>query len=229
MIDNIKGIGTLNYGEKEKDMRKSIIAIALSGILTVCFFTNVMAVDYMEKADRLLYEYDIDDEGISINGTGLALSDTDPQPEIYNGEADEWEIKEYNVEDKNGEDMNVPALSHLLAQNRKAKVIRLFNVESDDAEEGAPVEITLADNAVKAGKNYKLFVLEGGGYWNPSLASVVSVKDGVVKAKLSKASSVALVEIKAPSAVSPIVRSEGEAAKKDSRSADTKAPKTGEI
>lgn len=114
-------------------------------------------------------------------------------------------------------------LTHLYAQKGTEKVIRVFRIESDDADASSPVKVTIADSAVKANKKYALRHFKDG-VWDNTSAKVTSVVDGVVYGEITKASPFALVEL----AGSAAPAANDTTATKNATGTKT-APKTGEV
>lgn len=178
-------------------MKKRILAVMVSTVLAVGCFATVNAADYMERAFKMLYEWEFDDGDLALRSKGLAVLN-DEKVADYQGKTDDWEIGEYyvDVDRSDDEDVEQEGLAHLLAQHHGPKVIRLFNITADDAEEGSPVSVTIADTAIKAGKAYGLYHMDvETGEWSPGKATVTSVQNGLIRANVTESAPYALMEL----------------------------------
>ena len=179
-------------------MKKRIMAVVVSFMLAVGCFSTVYAKDFMQEAFDLLYEWVYVDGELVFRLKDVGVFDDDKTPD-YQGETEDWDITQYYVDTPRQEDEDVEqeGAAHLLAQYPKHKVIRIFNIEAPDAEAGYPVEVTIADTAVKAGKNYLLIHMDvDTGEWSSGFATIKSVQNGLIKANVTDSAPYALLEKK---------------------------------
>lgn len=196
-------------------MKKRILAVVTAAVLALGCFSAVSASYDSPKGgiEKKALTYVGEGSKAAVwNVAGVAA---------YNGANDDFEITEANDDDE----WRFVRVSHLLAQypTSKYKIIRIFNLESDVADDDEAAPVIIADIDVKGSKKYALARMNGGtAEWSGAFATGISSKDGLVKFNATKTGLVALLEIKGGAAATPAT---------DAKAATTTktAPKTGEV
>ena len=164
-------------------MKKRMLCLALAGVLTMGSY-SVVSAGVVDKAIDLLYDYVVTDEEIDFSPTGVAAPENTRLAD-YQGETDDWDISPYSVELEDGLGYEIDATAHLIAQYPKYKIIRLFNLTTEFADESNPVDITIADIDIKDNKRYGILHMNvDTGEWDNTCALVLSVQNGLVRARV---------------------------------------------
>jgi len=179
-------------------LNKKILSVLTAAVLALSSFAVVSAQSASEKAEKWI------EEGAASTLTiGAITEDADADFGAF--------------------DCTAEMLSHLAAQFPKDKLIGGFSVDtfSDEA-----IEIAVADTGIEAGKKYALRNFNSKtGEWSSAVASVVSIKSGIAKFKITKDGVYALVETK----TGTTAVSTKEEVVKDTTVVVKPSPKTGEV
>ncbi len=221
-------------------MKKRVLAVVSAAVLALGCFTTAYAAkhaaSYHEAVRIAVDGEEIDDVKINAaqkkaaklinDGTVFSVDKTSLD---YYHNTDDYRLKAFNAKGSKydttteaGLQNAYAALTHLCAQYPGDKIVRVFEISSD-ADASNPVDVTIADSDVKAGKTYTFAHMNKTGEWDKSSAKVKSVSAGLVKSTITKASPFALVETTAPA-----TEDNKDAAAKNATGTKT-APKTGEV
>ncbi len=191
-------------------MKKRITALISATILVVGCFGTVAAKDSDKKSLIEKYEDPIltPDEHV-----------------LLEGDTDDYSIKSY-LEDDDEYDAEY-SLGHLLAQHPevKNKIVSIFNIKSDDADENEPVEAKIVLNSIKDSKDYSLYHMDPKtGIWDTTGVTVKTAVNGVLTVSVKGGGPVAVVSFGKKTATTGAAASTGLGS-----GATTRAPKTGEV